>query len=35
MESQDLNTNILAAYVSGGRSAEVPALMKTLKVIAQ
>lgn len=32
IESSELKTNLIASYISGGRSNEVPALMESLKV---
>ena len=32
LDSSELKTNLIASYISGGRSNEVPALMQTLKV---
>lgn len=32
LESQEVQTNVVAAYVSGGRAGEVPAVMQAMKV---
>ncbi|KAI3426329.1 hypothetical protein D9Q98_008702 [Chlorella vulgaris] len=35
LESQEVQTNVVAAYVSGGRAGEVPAVMQAMKISAK